>query len=256
MSFYITLYNQKSKFSTQLNDPIYLKGNYQVSLTGLNLDSNILKVKFCKIKIKYKYTDFISEIDIILNDNISINDFIKKLNLEMTNNITHYLYNFLFRGPETKHLLLSKEQFLKTVAFVIIKYFKLENNKIIFEQVDGFYLTEIEGYMKKFFAQDLTKLTKTRGLSIISNNFVDLPQKIQILNNIYIHTNIIDYQYFGNSKLQILRTIPYIKNYDYFGFDTPYYVQVKDTVLNTINIEFRDIFGSFLIIFLIIFLHF
>ena len=71
-----------------------------------------------------------------------------------------------------------------------------------------------------------------------------LPKKIQTLNNIYIHTNIIDYQYFGDAKIQLLRTIPYRNNYNDFGFQKPYYVSVKDTVINTINIEFRDIFGN------------
>lgn len=244
MSFYITLHNKESIFSTQLNNPIYLNVDYEVSLTDLHLNSNIM-VKFCTIKIKYKYTDFDIDIDIILKDNIPISDFIKKLNFEMTNTTYYYLYTLIFEQEGfTKTEMSTQDEFLKLINFVVLEYFSLKNNEIIFNNIDGFYLFEINGYMKKFFKTDLPTLTKEKGSQNITDHFVTLPKQIRKFNNIYIHTNIIDYQYFGDLKIQVLRTVPFRNNYNEFSFETPYYVSVKDTVINTINIEFRDIFGN------------
>lgn len=242
MSFYITLHNKESIFSTQLNNPIYLNGDYEVSLTDLHLNSNIL-FKYCTIKIKDIDNDFDLDFDIILKDNSPISDFIKKLNFEMTNTVYYYLYTLLFE-KDTKTKMSPQDVFLKIVNLDVFEYFSLKNNKIIFDNIDGFYLLEINGYMKKFFKTDLSKLTKEKGSKNITDDFVTLPKKIRNFNNIYIHTNIIDYQYFGDSKIQLLRTIPFRNNFNEFSFETPYYVSVKDTVINTINIEFRDIFGN------------
>ena len=76
---------------------------------------------------------------------------------------------------------------------------------------------------------------------------ISLPPKINIINYILIYTDIIEQQFYGNKKTQILKSLPLkntTNNIAETTFDNQHYVTVKNTRINTINIELRDIFGQ------------
>ncbi len=71
---------------------------------------------------------------------------------------------------------------------------------------------------------------------------------ITILKNIFVHCNIIDSVNYGNTKLNILKILPikYYNNSMKFILKSPSYVDVKNTIINSINIEFCDELGTYI----------
>ena len=138
---------------------------------------------------------------------------------------------------------MTKDQFLKYIwhDFSIFKFFRLKDNKISYQNV-VYSLFEITGIMKKFFKENLSQLTDSPYKTEYITDDLSF-KNFKILQNLSVHTNIIESQYFGDQKTQILRNIPVKYKFDYLDLflKSKKYVKVKDTVINTINIELYDI---------------
>ena len=80
------------------------------------------------------------------------------------------------------------------------------------------------------------------------NSFL-LPKRIQILNNIFLHTNIIESQYSGNKKSNILclLNVKYKKDQRIIINKAKKYLDVKNSIINSINIELLDDLNNILI---------
>lgn len=225
MTYYITLpsntpgngKNTQSDYTTFLNDSLHLKGDYEVALSEINFGSNFM-LNFGSMTFKYK-------------DDNSINI---TLNVDIPNGCTtvdfFYCLNKLFY-LEIKKLDLGLEE-LKSEQLP----FKIILNQTYFKS-EKFEIISIEGLLKSvFFLAEDTNMLISRQLTT----------KLNIINYIIVYTDIIDYQYFGNKKTQILRSIPISYHDDEIqtNFDNQHYVKVKDTHINSINIQLRDIWGN------------
>ena len=82
---------------------------------------------------------------------------------------------------------------------------------------------------------------------IYKNTVFKVESKINIINYILLYTDIIEDQYYGQQMSQILRVIPLNSNSNKTietFFENPHYARVRETLINSINIEIRDLFGD------------
>ena len=83
MSFYLTLHGTHSKFSTHLSNSIILKGDYDVALSDINFNSDML-INFGSIRLQNRQTQEIYNVEIILHDNISVENFVNHINMKLS----------------------------------------------------------------------------------------------------------------------------------------------------------------------------
>ena len=253
MSFYVSLHGTKSPIDTELNSPIHLKSDYEVALTEISFNSNFFidcgKIKIIS-KINNAYYYITSQITLV--NNISIEKFVDRLNYIVYNDMNHYFTNI--ENTLNNKPYISKSFFYLHTNFVTKNaFFYLENNQIYINTANELNISiyEINGLIKRFFISDnfrrfkypgdikiekKTKLTVKRPMSYV------LPKQIQFLNNIFVHCNIVDSTSYGDKKLNILRIIPikYKNNNIKVLLKKTVYVDVKDTIINSINIKLCD----------------
>jgi hypothetical protein len=242
MSFYVSLTDTNSTFNTNLNTNIYLNQKYEVSLVDISIDSNV-KVNFGYIKLQCRYNTGGLKTDIFLENNITVENFITYLNRHLTIERLYYLYKNDASRRYGGIIALSKEAFIKSqndfIYLAIYEFFKIEYNKIYYQNM-GFRLLEIGGLMNKFF-----KSNNFEELHYFKTDYITdtLPKRLNVLENIFLYTNIIEPQYFNNVKSQILRVVQckYKHGHLDLKLNSDHYVDVKDTILNTINIELCDV---------------
>lgn len=240
MSFYITLpsntpshvTNTQSNFTTFLNDTILLKGNYEVALSEINFSSNY-SINFGKITVKHFDFAELIIIDVIIPNGLLLADFVMFLNRSVCKEIEYFKK---LKDPDFE--TLTKEQFTQRFTFKIIDYFSVQNN-IIFIESSLIKIKLVEGLIKRVFSHI------NEGILLHDTSEV-LPDRLNVINYIIVYTNIIDFQYFGDKKTQILRALPVTYHNGEFQsvFNNNHYVKVKDTNINSINIQLRDIWGD------------
>ncbi len=102
-------------------------------------------------------------------------------------------------------------------------------------------LVDCTGFLKAIFFKNNTIE------HISTNSIFKVEQKINIINYILLYTDIIEDQYYGQQMSQILRVIPLNTNSNKTietFFENPHYARVRETLINSINIEIRDLFGD------------
>ena len=272
-SFYISLPsnsnsgNTQSSFTTYLSEEVNLKGPFEVALSDITFSNNFyvdlgsmsIKNPLSKLKnasewftIKYEIKNGLTLESFAFElDKITKNQLVYQALYPFCNNQDSDLFNDeictdknFFQSVywnETLANLLndveSKEYFEKIPTFIT------KDNRMILE-TNGSYIKDVSGILDVILFKD----TKPGNYKQIRNKIeIVLPPKINIINYILIYTDIIEQQFYGNKKTQILKTLP-LKNTTHniaeTTFDNQHYVNVKNTRINTINIELRDIFGQ------------
>lgn len=241
MSFYITLpsnqgssENTQSNFTTFLNDSIHLKGNYEVALAEITFSANY-NFDFGSLTLEDNDNGTI-KFNVKIPNGLKLNDFVWILNKRYSEEVEWIKY--VKNHNINKNNRVSKEFHISNFPPVKHDIF-LNDNNIIKIRTANVHIIKAEGILHKVFP-----------FKVENNVFHDmsryLPDKFNIINYIIVYTDIIDFQYFGDKKTQILRSIPitYHNNEIQTNFDNQHYVKVKDTFINSINIQLRDIFGN------------
>ena len=258
MSFYMTLNGRKSNLITELDPPINLNNEYEVAITDISFNCKPL-INYGTIKLQSKrFIDISNKVDkleaqIILEDNISLEYFVEQINHILSYEI---YYNYFKLYNET--ISITKGEFMsddKIFTDFNDKLIYLFNKQIYPIEYEGYEIIEINGYIEKFFILNQLNISKTfddykieqdayfQNKSLVRTPIsVIMPKKINVLSNIFIHSNFTDHVYYGNIKTGILRVLPvkYKNNNMAITFKKYVYVTVKNTVLNTINIKFLD----------------
>lgn len=253
MSFYVTLHENKSNICTLLDQPLNLNHGYKVALTDININSKPL-INFGSITIQSKELHHFSsninklEVEIILEDNLSIEDFVKKINFILCHKIRFALWTILTRKTSLYDFVFNYHIPDKRINKIIY----LHKNKIITKKFDGYKIIKVQGYMEKIFKIYNKKLGKNNikyrpyFMYDYSPNYMissEFSTKIQVLNYIYIQCSFIEAINYGSQKSNILSVLPvnYDKNNNMrLSVQFPMYINVKDTYINTINIQLYD----------------
>lgn len=281
-SFYISLPsnsnsgNTQSSFTTYLSEEINLKVPFEVALSDITFSNNfyvdlgsmIIRNPLSGIKnasdwftINYEVKNgltlenFASELDQITRNQLvfqALYPFCKKQDSEWLvgeRSSVYYSYELcqnknFFQSVQWKETLAnllndnkSKEIFEK------IPTFTSKDNRMILE-TNGGYIKNVSGLLDVIFFKDAIVGSNNQVRNKLE---ISLPPKINIINYILIYTDIIEQQFYGNKKTQILKSLPLkntTNNIAETTFDNQHYVTVKNTRINTINIELRDIFGQ------------
>lgn len=254
MSFYLTLpsnspshvENTQSDFTTFLCDTIRLEKNYEVALAEINISSNF-DIDLGTITVRH--TDYIKYFpnDLVLSiqipNNLSVQDLVNRINAKMTIEYKFVEYMKLKTSPD----FLADSDFLTDSFGDIKKNFIDNSSNMSVENYFQYIYNRIELSDHKIYITEKSGLFNNIFDPRFTNNYSRLlPTTLNLINFIVIYTDIIDHQYFGDIKTQILRTIPirYNNNNIQTLFDNHQYVKVKNSVINSINIQLRDIWGN------------
>ena len=258
MSFHITLpsntpsqiENTQSDFTIFLCDSLKLEGDYEVALSEINFSTNF-NINFGSITLIH--LDLINQpifIDVKIPNGTLLVDFVYFLNktiavkMEFFTNQSEIIEgtsdNIYITNHETLPVksIKKKSSLVNNFDLYTNKFFTLDNN--IIKLVDkSLQIQKCEGLIQNLFPKD-----NSGHLQTTISRF--LPDRLNIVNYIIVYTDIIEYQYFGNKKTQILRSIPitYVNGDIQTIFDTHHYVRVKNSFINSINIKLRDIWGN------------
>jgi hypothetical protein len=80
-------------------------------------------------------------------------------------------------------------------------------------------------------------------ISIEDEEIFNFPNKLHIINQFMVYTDIIEEQYYGGSKVPLLHTLNLNQNLQAI-LDTPHYLKVNKSVINSINIRITDRTGE------------
>lgn len=244
MSFYVTLPsnapshipNTQSDFTTFFSEPLKLAGSYEVALANINFTSNFL-VNFGSLKLRRLFKSDLDEtrdevtVNLTIPNGINLIDFVSYLNHR-----TSQEFDFSSKSKLNKNL--SRHDFDHLDNYKLKEYFTKFHDVIVLNHTE-IHIIETLGLIKHVF----TTISHQSSVFCKSRH---LPEIFNIINYIIIYTDIIESQFFGNKKTQILRSIPisYYNGEIQSNFDNNHYVKVKDTYINSINIQLRDIWGS------------
>ena len=258
MSFILTLHSSDCSLQNKLDQPIHLKSNYEVALTDLSFNVKPL-INYGKLILESKDSFNLSlqidriEVQIILEDNLLTENFVIKVNRLLVNRIQYTIWRVINNAYN-----VSFQEFLFKYSISDNgKIIYLHNNQIYPRKYDGYDIIEIQGYIKNIFIlnqlgttksfldykfeQDAYYRTETYKLIRKPISYM-LPKQMHVIHNIIVYCNFTNSMYYGDKKLNILSRFPIQYKYENIkiNFSNPIYVDVKDTILNTININFCD----------------
>lgn len=154
MSFYVALHGTDSNFNTKLDQPLILNSDYEVTLSDISLNGNFL-INYGTINVQSNNVNayFLNirqiEIEIILEDNLTIENFVKKINFILCHKIRFVLWSKITRNTSIRDFVYDHNINENTIIF-------LHHNQIYSTIFDGYKIIDIQGYMKKYF--DLEKV--------------------------------------------------------------------------------------------------
>lgn len=125
---------------------------------------------------------------------------------------------------------MKKYQDNKNVRF----YYDSKSYKCGLHLETGFQL-EIDRYIKGCLGFRNSLFYK----SILADEKIGEYSLINVISSLYVYCDIIDYQFVGDSKVQLLRTVStHNSSFDHFDiiYDSPHYLPVNKKTINTINI--------------------
>lgn len=267
MSFYVTLPsnssmnmfdNSISNFTTQLHIPIKFNGPYEVALVEIAYDHN-WDVDLGKIK--YIYSDEITlESQVLYRDGEGFEKLISKINVEIGAKIISYEKDKIKKNhPEMsdkelhKFLIesLSEERDYHDVDNdIIVKRNRipivlLVDNELKVNTMNDNHHYKFEGVIADLLGLNNILLnSKTAQIKINS----DYLKSFYVISSLYIYSDIIKYQYVGDTLAPLLRNVVVTPNKNYTIrnniYDSPQYIPVNRSVIDTINIQITDEFGK------------
>ena len=144
-------------------------------------------------------------------------------------------------------LFASINEFLKTKAIPISFYYNKRTYKISLKITPPWTLEFTESINKEFGIK-FVKIQATTPDSYFYG-ITQIPEQLNSINAFYIYSDIVDYQFIGDTFAPILRVIP-ISNKQVYGeyvcesYTTPHYVPVKRSNIDTIEIDIKTDSGE------------
>ena len=269
MSFYVTLpsngaelqsesgrkNNTQTDFFINLNRPIDLK-NHEVALVEVSFKANWL-VELGSFEINTDGEDIGFKLVIHRSEGINLFDALKIIGLDLSSNFKRKF---------------NKLESLMTAMGSIFKMDTLQNENLIEIRVPtGFNFIlggHIVHYFKNIIGKSVENNSTTQNVSDFNKNNIIFNENsiiiignddivvhitpsdftLKIINEIFLYTNIIDYQFIGSEMAQLLRVIsvnrvPLNKLVDII-YDSPHYVPLLDNKIQSIRMFLRDAQGD------------
>ena len=245
MSFYITLPSNSSmnfypnntltNYRTQLPIPLKFEGIYEVSLVEMifrqswNIDLGILE---------YHHGKEISRFNIQSKDGEYTSNIIDTININLEKFAIENLKKILESTGFTPDKINQEQEILKkskNLPKLILKY-----SLLTFQCPDNCYFKFI-GPFKRILGLVHDWFSPKTPPEIININ------NIHIVEALYIYCDIIDYQFVGDTKSQLLRTVVVSNNYNSLvsvNYENPHYVSLNQNQINSINIDIRSDTGD------------
>lgn len=258
MSFYVTLPsnsstdlfdNTISDFTTQLKIPIRLSGPYEVALVEITYD-HCWDVDLGKITYYHSFENVKFNAPIILKDGESFKSFLDRINSNIGPAIMEYDMNLFLNNknnnPDLKSNTEAKEAYQKYLIKnelppPILVYL---NNKLHVNTIksDHFFVFEgIFGQLLGIENEFINKNSKDIPIDNFGENF-------HYIRSLYVYTDIVKYQYVGDTLAPLLRNVVVPPNNSLSTqtviFDSPHYLPVNKSVIETINIKITDEQGN------------
>lgn len=260
MSFYVTLpsnsssdlfNNTISNFTTKLHIPIELNRAYEVALVEFSYD-HYWKINIGKLY--YHHSDnIIFDIDIDHRDGDSIEKLFVSINHQLNLKIMEYELN-KYRGKFPKSTLDENEVHSNFLKLFSKSHELSRTNEFPFILFDkNHHHIEINTIFKNDLLQFEGLVENIFGLKSFLNSTytpIKIDQKydngVFLINNIYIYSDIIKYQYIGDTLAPLLRTIniPSKLSTESVIYDSPHYIPVNKSSISTINIKITDELGN------------
>jgi hypothetical protein len=244
MSFYITLPsnasmetypdNKMSNYTTKLKSPIKLDDEWQVALVEFTYRQSI-NIKLGEMII-FKDEKIFESIDIEGYEGETLSDLFNNIETKLKKIFLDKKLYIKFT-IESNNIKIKIKELLSTDE---IQYDQIENdsnkkkistNNNYFVQLSGILPIILECSKNKFFDNDELSNIYT-AKSIIHKN-----------ESFYFYTDIIDYQFVGDTKAPLLTTASIIGepgNAIQIFFENPQYVDVNKSELFTINIQIKN----------------
>ena len=269
MSFYVTLpsngaelksksdkkNNTQTDFFINLNRPLDLK-NYEVALVEVSFKANWL-VELGSFEISADMEDTGFKLVIHRSEGVNLFDALKVIGLDLSSNFKRKFNNL---------------EPVMTAMGSIFKMDTLPNENLVEIRVPTGFNFVLSGhvvhYFKKIIGMAFDNKSNTQGdiefnknniifndnhISIIGNDdfvihITPTDFTFKIINEIFLYSNIIDYQFIGSEMAQLLRVIsvnrlPLNKLVDII-YDSPHYVPVLDNKIQSIRMFLRDSQGD------------
>ena len=255
MNFYVTLpsnsassneTNTTTNYRTNLNDPIVLKGEYEVAL----VEAIYNLTWFLPVgSIIYSYTENqttqeFEVIPLIFHDGDSIIKVIEKLNVQIQEHVLIKKYNERFNLYRENEILSLRNKNNKTFVKVVLtdkkfptSSYGMANNSSVINDIKSTEKDYLQVPMLRFaeetvyiqftntlhtiqFTGQICEILKTNESELHSSNkdepnFVKINTKeninkfslISLVGTLFIYTDIIDHQYVGSKRMPLLRNI-------------------------------------------------
>lgn len=245
MSFYITLPSNSSmnyfpdnsltNYRTQLPIPLKFDVPYEVALVEIifrqnwSIDLGI---------IEYHHGKELFRLNIKAKDGEYITNVIDNINKDLEKYALDYLKKDLEANGATPDKIFQEQEILK--KSINLPKFIFRFSILSFQCPDNAYFRFIGPFKKLFNLIYDWYSTKTPPVIIDLTN-------LHIVEALYVYCDIIDFQFVGDTKAQLLRTVVVSNNYFSLvsmNYENPHYVHINQNHINSINIDIRSDTGD------------
>lgn len=254
MSFYVTLPSNSSQgyfdntateFTTQLQFPIRLNGPYEVSLVEITYD-HCWDVDLGSIFYFHsdKHVSFGSKI--ILRDGENFNSFLGRINQDIGPKIFEYEILKLkkeYPQIEVTDIFIRFQKRLKNGGKNYMPILVYKDQSIMINTMAPDHYFYFQGLFGEIMGVN-NKLLNTRIDNVPVDNF---DENFYFIRSLYVYTDIVKYQYVGDSLAPLLRNVVVPNNKlttQNIVYDSPHYLPVNKSTIETINIRITDELGN------------
>ena len=225
MSIYVTLPCNASID----NFPLNIHNSYTVKLESpLNLDGDY-DVGLCEIVYPKTWSVKLGSISIIRSDgskltSVEIEEFDKTLITTLSKSISNKI---MHADSSIKNSnIIYYDEAKSCYGILVLPHYQVKLNPL-FANIFGF--SEYH-FIKTSYGKKMDKY-----------------ESINLVPALYVYCDIIEHQFVGDKKTQLLRNISTHtpeSSHRYLTFDTPHYIAVKQKVISTITINIRSDLGE------------
>jgi hypothetical protein len=259
--------NTMSNFTTILTVPLRFDVPYEVALVEITY-RHTWHIPLGKLEIDLKANQEIETFEIELGDGEHIEKFAQRLNSMVEERYLRNLYNERYKrgqaiakgetfedklgtlpyasyddpNPNNRQVDVV-EEIRKTDQFKSIPRFALSNNRFLISNIGNAHLR---------FSGDIVKIINVTSQWIYGKTHKHFSGELithnpMLTQVIYVYTDIIQDQLIGDTYGKLLRAVVVDSEYmktAWNRYDTPHYVKLNKTEINTIQIELRDDSGE------------
>ena len=241
--------NKTSEFTTLLAKPIKFDYPTKVGLSEIIYTS---KWEVFLGNIYLQISDLLHKIPIYIVDRSSFKDVVSSIN----NSIIKYFFeeelskkqqNILFISEQLKSSpkedekqiidKISSDNIIKDLVKINTPQITFDNNRLSFEKF-GDYVFWFTDHLEKVFGN--SKYTKD------SSDLYVIKDAIVIVTALYVYTDIIDYQYVGDTLAPLLRNVAVVDQNGTVSvtYNSPDYLKINKSEINKIYIKITDEEGN------------